>query len=225
MLNVFVEVGRKKSFAGVIDWPGWCRWGRDERSALVALADYGPRYKKVFKELDLGIPFVEDASVFVVTERVEGDATTSFGAPAIILESDRVPAGEGDLPRWHELLEACWRTFDHAVGKAEGKELRKGPRGGGRDLERILSHVLEGDQAYLRRLAWKPGKREGVNLVEDINRTREEILKALEIAVVDGLPDTGPRGGLIWPVKFFVRRVAWHILDHAWEIEDRMLNG
>jgi hypothetical protein len=24
-----------------------------------------------------------------------------------------------------------------------------------------------------------------------------------------------------WPVSYAARRIAWHALDHAWEIEDR----
>ena len=29
-------------------------------------------------------------------------------------------------------------------------------------------------------------------------------------------------GGERWPALFAVRRSAWHALDHAWEIEDRL---
>jgi hypothetical protein len=36
------------------------------------------------------------------------------------------------------------------------------------------------------------------------------------------LPDFGPRGGERWPALFAIRRSAWHALDHAWEIEDRL---
>ena len=47
------------------------------------------------------------------------------------------------------MLRACWRAFDRAAAKAEGVELRKGPRGGGRDLDQIVEHVLDADGAYL----------------------------------------------------------------------------
>ena len=36
------------------------------------------------------------------------------------------------------------------------------------------------------------------------------------------LPDVGPRGGKRWPAPYAIRRSAWHALDHAWEIEDRL---
>src|SRR5438067_302187 len=35
-------------------------------------------------------------------------------------------------------------------------------------------------------------------------------------------PPTGDRG---WPVRYAARRMAWHVLDHAWEMEDRVPNG
>jgi len=34
---VFIEEGKKKTFAGTLDWPGWCRSGKDGESALQAL--------------------------------------------------------------------------------------------------------------------------------------------------------------------------------------------
>ena len=36
-----------------------------------------------------------------------------------------------------------------------------------------------------------------------------------------GAPPPGPRGGKRWLPRYFVRRVGWHVLDHALEIEDR----
>jgi hypothetical protein len=48
-------------------------------------------------------------------------------------------------------------------------------------------------------------------------------LTSLEAAARGELPRVGPRGGLRWTPRFYVRYSAWHILDHAWEIEDRLL--
>jgi hypothetical protein len=48
-------------------------------------------------------------------------------------------------------------------------------------------------------------------------------MQALDSATREPLPEKGPRGGIIWPARYFVRRTAWHVLDHAWEIEDRIL--
>jgi hypothetical protein len=100
--------------------------------------------------------------------------------------------------------------------------LRKGPRGGGRDTEKIIDHVVEADRGYLSRLAWKHTRESGNSYIEELSRTRGAILDALETAVNGELPEEGPRGGVIWPPQYFIRRVAWHVLDHAWEIEDRI---
>jgi hypothetical protein len=56
-----------------------------------------------------------------------------------------------------------------------------------------------------------------------VNQSRQAILAGLEAADKGELPEKGPRGGILWPARYFVRRVAWHVLDHAWEIEDRMV--
>ena len=215
-IKVFVETGKRRTFVGAVDWPGWCRSGRDENTALQALLDYGPRYAQVLHSGGIEFHVPTDASAFVVTERHDGDATTDFGAPAIVLDADSEPMDRTELERSLAVLLACWQAFDRAVQRATGRELRKGPRGGGRDLERIVDHVLEADRAYLAQLAWK-------HKGQELSRTRQAILDALDVAVHGDLPEQGPRGGVVWPPRYFVRRVAWHVLDHAWEIEDRIV--
>ena len=221
-INVFLETGKKKAFVSAIDWPGWCRSGRDEESALQTLIDYGPRYGQVLEDQRIDFPAPSDPADLAVIERHEGNSTTDFGAPAIMLDVDREPLDRKDFERSERLLSACWETFDRSVKQAAGQELRKGPRGGGRDLEKIINHVIEGDRAYLARLAQKHKRETGFDLSEELGRTRGAILDALAVAAAGDLPEKGPRGGAIWPVRFFIRRVAWHVLDHAWEIEDRI---
>ena len=53
-IDIYLEIGKKRTFAGAIDWPGWCRSGSDEESALQALFDYGPRYARVLRSSQLG---------------------------------------------------------------------------------------------------------------------------------------------------------------------------
>lgn len=223
MIRVFVEIGKKRIFAGALDWPGWCRSGRDDKTALQALIDYGPRYAQVLHSREIEYLVPTDSSDLIVTERHDGNATTDFGAPAIILDADRKPLDRMEFERLQLILQACWQSFDHAVERAAGRELRKGPRGGGRDVEKILDHILEADHAYLARLAWKHKREGGRNPVEELGRTRGAIGNALEDAVNGDLPERGPRGGIIWPPRYFIRRAAWHVLDHAWEIDDRII--
>jgi hypothetical protein len=214
---VYLEVGDKRVFAGAIDWPAWARSGRDEDTALEALFTYAPRYGRVLKRTRLGFEVPADHSALQVVERLRGTATTDFGAPDVPPSADAEPVSDADLRRFAMLFRAYWRAFDRAVETAENVELTKGPRGGGRDLEKIVDHVLGSDEGYLSMIGAKApmGGPDG-----RAERVRRAVLDALEVAVREGVPP-GPRGGKRWTPRYFVRRSAWHALDHAWEIEDR----
>jgi len=222
-VKVFVESGRKRIFVGAVDWPGWCRSGQDEQTAVQALVDYGPRYARVLHDREIEFRPPINASDLTVIERHDGNATTDFGAPAVILDADRAPIDPAEFERLQTVLQACWQAFDRAVQQATDRELRKGPRGGGRDAAMIVEHVLAADQAYLARLAWKHKQESGENPLEQLDPMRRAILNALEAAANGALPEKSPRGGTLWPPAYFIRRVAWHVLDHAWEIEDRVI--
>ena len=229
-IKVSIEHGKKRTFACAIDWPGWCRNSRDEQSSLVALVAYGPRYAKV---IDLAVidtqgteplfhPPTSDTQFFVVS-RLDGNATTDFGAPAISLELDNLPIEQAQHQRFVTILRACWGTFDDAIQQAAGRDLRLGPRGGGKNLQKIIEHVLDADRSYLGRLAWKYKRDSTLSVQEQLIGTRSAIINALRAALDDGLPEQGPRAGAIWLPRYFIRRVAWHVLDHTWEIEDRLI--
>jgi hypothetical protein len=222
-LNIYLETGQKRTFAGAIDWPGWCRMGPDEGSALQTLLDYGPRYARVLHGTTLGFQPPADISNFVVVEQLVGNSTTDFGAPDMAPSSDAKPVDEAELQRFQTLLDACWCALDKAVRAATGKELRKGPRGGGRDIEGIVQHVLGSDASYLSMIGGELKKGTANNLEEELTQTRQGILSALEVAFRVGVPTQGPRGGARWTLRYFVRRSAWHVLDHVWEIEDRII--
>ena len=222
-IDVYLETGKKKTFAGAIDWPGWCRSARDEASALQALVRYGPRYARALDGTQLGFQAPDDASVFSVVERLQGDATTDFGAPGQSPAYDAGPVDAADLRRFQELLEACWQAFDAAVRSAGGRELTRGPRGGGRDLARIVRHLMDADAGYLSAAGRKLDKGNAGDAGADMARIRQAILSTLTASAAGEIPAIGPRGGVRWTPRYFVRRVAWHALDHAWEIEDRSL--
>jgi len=216
-IGVYVERGQKKCFAGVIDWPGWCRSARDEEGALQALVDYFPRYAAAIALAGkkpgrpAGVEWLE------VIERLEGDASTDFGAPSAIPEADHRPLDGAELARQLAILAACWEAFEAAAEAARGARLATGPRGGGRDLAKIREHVDGGDGAYLSRLGGQvPREHRG-----DTVALRAAFVEAVRARAGGGVPDVGPRGGARWPARYGIRRSAWHVLDHAWEIEDR----
>jgi hypothetical protein len=218
-IEAYLEATAKRTFAGAIEWPGWCRAGRDERSALATLSDYTTRYAAVLDGTGLDFPAGPSIDVHIV-ERLPGDATTDFGAPGQAPTADERPVDGAELARLRAILEACWAAFDRAVEAATGVELSKGPRGGGRELDGIVDHVVGAEGGYLSRLAWKvsPGPRDRR---ATLLRTRAAVLEGFEAAAHGRIEREGPRGGRRISARYFIRRTAWHVLDHAWEIEDR----
>jgi hypothetical protein len=209
--RVYLEVGRKKVFACSLRWPGWARSGRSEELALSALSEYADRYAEVCEVA--GVRFAPGTE-FTIVERVAGDATTDFGAPGAVPEADRAPVGAAEARRSATLVRAAWDVFDR-VAAASPPWLRKGPRGGGRDRDKMIDHVLGAEASYARKLGVKHkppplGDRDAVEAL------RTDLLAVL------GVPSDGtapvPKG---WPTRYAARRIAWHILDHAWEMEDR----
>jgi hypothetical protein len=225
-LSVYLEIGTTRVFAGALDWPGWCRSAKGEAGALEALLSYGPRYADVL----LGRPgeggrpdFVppSDISALRVAERLAGGATTDFGAPGKAPAADEADLGPSDVERQAGILWACWAALDAAAAAAEGITLRTGPRGGGRDLDKIRGHVLEAEQAYIGQLGSRPPKGDGSPA--HVAATRIAAIEALTARAL-GRPIPNPRQTkTLWTPRYFVRRAAWHVLDHAWEIEDRAM--
>jgi hypothetical protein len=215
-IEVYLEVGNRRTFAAALAWPGWCRMGRDEDAALQALFEYGPRYAHVLRSRRLGFQAPKKVSDLVVVERLKGNATTDFGAPDVAPAGDAQPIDDDELRRLQSLLKACWRALDGAVENARGLKLRRGPRGGGRTLAKITQHVLGAENGYLGQLGGKVKQNEASS-----ETVRQAILATLEASAHGEIAAYGPRGGKRWSPRYFVRREAWHVLDHVWEIEDR----
>jgi hypothetical protein len=211
--EVVVETVEKKAFASMLDWPGWSRSGKTEGEALDTLLAYAPRYQPVIELAGLKrLP--SDAEVI---DRLPGDATTSFGVPGKIHRVDYEPIDATELRRQVDLLKACWTFFDDVTSSVSAN-LRKGPRGGGRDRDKIVEHVVESDRSYARQL--------GVRTPPYDPFDREARGAHME-AVYAAMPERadGHVTGKGWPVRYVIRRMAWHILDHAWEMQDKDLTG
>ena len=219
-IEVYLEITPKRTFAGAVDWPGWCRSAKTPEEALQVLAAYGPRYAKAIGKA-AGFVAPADASTLKVTERLKGSPTTEFGAPAAAPRSDRQPLNEAELKRQLGLLQAAWRAFDRALKRHAGVELRKGPRGGGRDQSRMASHVLDAEQSYLNALGARPPKATAKETDAEVRALRKAVLAALSARARDEPIDNPSGTKKRWLPRFYVRRAAWHALDHAWEIEDR----
>lgn len=192
-----LEVGKKTTFAVALDWPGWARRDRSAEQALAALVAYGPRFRAVAGES------FTPGELSVIAE-VDGGSRTDFGVidgPGP-WDDEELPAIESES--FVDLIERSWSAFDAVVASAP-RELRKGPRGGGRDRDKITSHVFSGERAY----ASKAGIR--LPASAPLAEHRSRLIEALR---------AGCPGGK-WPPRYLARRVTWHVLDHLWEIEDR----
>jgi hypothetical protein len=210
---VYLEVGKKRVFACALEWPGWCRSGKTEELALEALAAYAERYAAV--ALEAGLQFPDSSgSDFHVLERLPGSTTTDFGVPAEVATRDHKPLTREEAKRQAALVRASWVVLDRIAATAPA-ELRKGPRGGGRDRDRVIDHVLGAEVAYARKLGLEH-RQPAHDDARAIAALRDDILAILQTPS-DGAPPV-PKG---WPPRYAARRIAWHVLDHAWEIEDR----
>jgi hypothetical protein len=211
--TVSVEVGAKRVFAWAHDWPGWCRAGKTEEAALAALADYLDRYIEVVRIAGLRIA-AHAADRLTVADRLPGSASTEFGVPHAIGPDDRQRLTAAQGTRRTALVRAAWTYFDDVVASTPA-ELRKGPRGGGRDRDKMVGHVLEAESSYARTI----GVRLPVPAVGDtaaIAAARGTLATALAQPAREW--DPAAKG---WPLRYAHRRIAWHVLDHAWEMQDR----
>jgi hypothetical protein len=209
-VEVSIEMTPKKAFATAVDWPGWSRSGKTAELALAALAASASRYAIVAK----GAGEALAADEYDVIEHVEGGSGTEFGVPSAITDLDRRPISADEAKRLARFVKAAWAVFDRTATRAPA-ELRKGPRGGGRDRDKMIGHVIESDWYYAREIGIRHTQPEPADRAA-IDALRDAMLEVL-LQPSDGSPPAGRR----WPPRYAARRIAWHSLDHAWEMQDR----
>lgn len=218
---IYVETGTTWSFAGAIEWPGWCRHAKGERDPIAELLAYGDRNGAVLSAA--GLTF-EPSHDLEVVESLEGNKGTEWGVPSVVPAADRRPFDNAEIDRQVAILQACWSAFDRAVTAAEGHALRKGPRGGGRDLPRLIDHCVEGNKVYLSKLGSRKPRIESDDPREVEAALRERTLETLRDRAAGRSVREPSRTREPWLPRWFVRYAAWHTLIHAWEIEDRRLD-
>jgi hypothetical protein len=218
-VRVNIELGKKgkRVVAYAPDWPGWNRGGKTEEIALETFQQYRSRYRPVAERAGLVAEFDGQESAEIV-ERHEGTGSTDFWgisfAPSALDTSAMPPAV---LERRLTLLWACWEFFDDVAARVS-PNLKKGPRGGGRDRDAIVTHVLGNERD------WAGGI--GVDypldsILDPAGRKayREAFVGALRAYNAEG------RKAKTWELSFLLRHAAFHALDHAWEMEDKDLTG
>ena len=217
-IRVMVERGKKKRVvACAFDWSGWDRSAKTEEDALRVLAAYRPRYAKAAALAGLSDEFDATGDP-VVVERLEGNGMTDYyGVSGRSAGAEQEQMSETACERKIALLRASWAYFDDVASRVS-EELRKGPRGGGRERDEIVRHA---NGAEIYEFSPKVGVRVPLDTRQD-----PEKLHDYRDSFCAGIRDfnaRGPSAGKWWTIQFLVRRCAWHMLDHAWEMEDRDL--
>jgi hypothetical protein len=218
-IRVTLEIGPKgKRVAAVApDWPGLERGDKTGEAAVERLRSYVPRYFPVAKLAGMGIEF-DSISDLEVVEQYQGTGSTDFWGISFAFSSfDQQPMSEEELERELALMQACWSFFD-GVRSRVSAELQRGPRGGGRDRDRLVRHTLAAE------LDWAKGIGVSFPLDEVLN---DENLKAYRHAYTSAIRAFHSEGKMArkWPLRFLIRHTAYHTLDHAWEMEDKDLTG
>ena len=214
-LRVILELGRKRRVvAGALDWPGLDRWGTSEDSAIEKLVAYVPRYAGVAERAGLAPPFTRARTVDIV-ERVRGSSSTDFwGIAHVPADIEREVLSTAALERRLMLLRACWATFDDIAASAPA-ELLPGPRSAGRSRDQIIRHVLINEPEQMSRKVEVRTPADEVVTAAGLARHRDAYLAAIRVYNAEG------KSARTWPIQFLIRRTAHHLMDHAWEIEDR----
>jgi hypothetical protein len=220
---IYIEQGKRWSYAVALEWPGWCRHARGDGDPVAELVAVAPRYQAALAMSDIPFHPPNGPADLEVIEVLQGNSGTEWGVPSVVPAADERPLDGATTDRLAAILQATWLAFDRAVDAAQGHELRKGPRGGGRDLDALVRHCLESDLAYLRNLGSRTPKLADGDWMASEAAIRERAREALHDRAAGRQVRDPNRVSRLWTPRFYVRYVAWHALVHAWEIEDRKL--
>jgi len=210
----------KRSVAISIDWLGWERGAKTAELAVQALESYRERYQPIAALAGMESEFDAAGPLDVVEEKVGPGSTDFWGISFAPSAAEQEPMTTADLERRITLLQACWQYFDRVAARVS-PEMRKGARGGGRDRDRIISHVIRVEsEDFARRVGLQLP--EGAALEPGaLDRYRQDYVDAMRAY------NAGEVKGhmLTWNLPFLIRHSAYHTLDHAWEMEDKDLSA
>ncbi|MEX0783836.1 MAG: hypothetical protein WD557_14425 [Dehalococcoidia bacterium] len=218
-MRVMIETGPKgKKVAAVApDWPGLERGGKTEEAAIERLLAYLPRYAPLAKLAGMEAEFAAVTSA-EVAERYPGTGSTDFwGISFAFSDIDRQAASSAELDRELALMRACWTFFDEVRARVSA-ELRKGPRGGGRERDHVVRHTFGVEQDWAGGLGLPGLPPDGPVLTDEgVSAHRDAYCNAIVAFHAEG------KMAKKWPLRYLIRHTAYHTLDHAWEMEDRDL--
>jgi hypothetical protein len=218
-LRVILEIGKqRKVVAAATDWPGLDRAGKSEADALERLTAYRARYAPVAQRAGRN-DFPTTGDLVDVVERVPGSSSTDFwGIAHVPSDAEREVLEAAELERRLDLLRACWATFDRVAARTPA-ELLPGSRSAGRSRDQIVRHVYGSEPEQFSRKIEVRTPLETVLTPDGLASHRAAYLETIRSWNAEG--KTARR----WSIQFLVRRTAHHVMDHAWELEDRNPTG
>jgi hypothetical protein len=210
----------KRAVAFSLDWPGWSRGAKTAEAALDTLESYRERYLPVAELAGMACEFDAAGPLKVVEDKIGAPSTDFWSISFSPSAAEQEPMSEATLERGITLLRACWAFFDGVAARVSS-EMRKGPRGGGRDRDQIIRHAIRTESEDF---AKQVGLRipEGAALTPDGLRQHRESYVAAMRAYNAGEIERRMRS---WNLPFLIRHSAFHALDHAWEMEDKDLSA
>ena len=206
--------------AFAIDWPGWSRGARGAELALETLESYRERYRPVAGLAGMSREFDAAGPLEVVEDRVGTGSTDFWGISFSPSATEHGPMNEAEFERGIALLRACWTFFDGVAARVS-PEMRKGPRGGGRDRDRIIRHTIRTESEDFAKQVGLRIPEEGALTPDGLRQHRDAYLAAMR-AYNAGQVERRMRS---WTLPFLIRHSAYHTLDHAWEMEDKDLSA
>jgi hypothetical protein len=209
----------KKAVAFSLDWPGWSRGARTAEVALQRLEAYRERYRPIARLARMARAFDAAGPVEVVEERVGTGSTDFWGISFSPSATEHGVLSKAELDRSLTLLRACWTFFD-AIAARVSPEMRKGPRGGGRDRDRIISHTIRTESEDFAKQVGLRIPEGGAMTPEGLRQYRVDYVAAIRAYNAGEVA----RPMRSWTLPFLIRHSAYHVLDHAWEMEDKDLS-
>ena len=210
----------KRAVAFSLDWPGWSRGARTAELALETLEAYRDRYRPVAALAGMAGELDAAGPLEVVEDKVGTGSTDFWGISFSPSATEQGPLGEMELERGIALLRASWAFFDGVAARVS-PEMRKGPRGGGRDRDRIIRHTIRVESEDFAKQVGLRIPEEGALAPDALRRYREDYVAAMR-AYNAGEVEKRMRS---WTLPFLIRHSAFHTLDHAWEMEDKDLSA
>ena len=131
----------KRSVAFSLDWPGWNRGAKSAQLALETLESYRTRYRPIADLAGMAREFDAAGPLEVVEDRVGPGSVDFWGISFSPSSTEHGPLSDAEFDHKVTLLRACWTFFDGVAARVS-PEMRKGPRGGGRDRNRIIRHTI-----------------------------------------------------------------------------------